>query len=78
MADHKTLDPVTFEILRHRLWEINDEMGLMMGRISGSPAVYESGDFNAGILTADGKGLYVGVYVVRQASALDVVVQKVI
>jgi len=76
--DYKPLDPVTFEILRHRLWEINDEMGLMMGRISGSPAVYESGDFNAGILTADGKGLYVGVYVVRQASALDVVVQKVI
>ncbi|MBM3559839.1 MAG: hydantoinase B/oxoprolinase family protein, partial [Alphaproteobacteria bacterium] len=78
MADYKPLDPVTFEILRHRLWEINDEMGLMMGRISGSPAVYESGDFNAGILTADGKGLYVGVYVVRQASALDVVVQKTI
>ena len=50
------IDRVTFEVLRHRLWEINDEMGLIAGQISGSPAVYESGDFNTAILTADGKG----------------------
>jgi len=78
MASYKPLDPVTFEILRHRLWEINDEMGLMLGRMSGSPAVYEVGDFNTAILTAEGRGLYAGVYIIRQASALDVVVQKTI
>src|SRR5262245_4022133 len=72
------VDVVTFEVLRHRLWEINDEMGLMMGRISGSPAVYEAGDFNTAILTADGRGLFAGVYVIRQASALDLVVQAVL
>jgi N-methylhydantoinase B len=72
------VDIVTFEVLRHRLWEINDEMALMMGRISGAPSVYESGDFNVALLTADGKGLYAGVFVVRQASALDIVVQSVI
>jgi N-methylhydantoinase B len=72
------VDVVTFEVLRHRLWEINDEMGLTMGRISGSPAVYESGDFNSAILTADGRGLFAGVYVIRQASALDLVVQAVL
>jgi len=77
-AGARRLDPVTFEVLRHRLWEINDEMGLTVGRISGSTAVYEAGDFNTAILTADGQGLYAGVYVIRQASALDVVVQKVI
>lgn len=72
------LDIVTFEVLRHRLWEINDEMGLLAGRISGSPAVYESGDFNSAILTPDGKGVFAGVYVIRQASALDLVVQAVL
>ena len=72
------VDIVTFEVLRHRLWEINDEMALMMGRISGAPSVYESGDFNVALLTADGQGLYAGVFVVRQASALDIVVQSVI
>ena len=72
------IDRVTFEVLRHRLWEINDEMGLIAGQISGSPAVYESGDFNTAILTADGKGLFTGVYVIRQAAALDVVIQSVL
>ncbi|MEL0145091.1 MAG: hydantoinase B/oxoprolinase family protein, partial [Alphaproteobacteria bacterium] len=72
------VDVVTFEVLRHRLWELNDEMALMVGRISGAPSVYESGDFNVAILTPDGQGLYAGVFVVRQASALDIVVQSVI
>jgi N-methylhydantoinase B len=72
------VDVVTFEVLRHRLWELNDEMALMVGRISGAPSVYESGDFNVAILTPDGQGLYAGVFVIRQASALDIVVQNVI
>lgn len=72
------LDLVTFEVLRHRLWEINDEMGVMAGRVSGSPAVYESGDFNSALLTADGRGLFTGVYVIRQAAALDVMVKCVL
>jgi N-methylhydantoinase B/oxoprolinase/acetone carboxylase alpha subunit len=78
MDQARQLDVVTFEVLRHRLWEINDEMGLMAARISGSPAVYESGDFNAALLTADGRGLFTGVYVIRQAAALDVMVRSVL
>lgn len=78
MQQRKPIDMVTFEVLRHRLWEINDEMGLIAGRISGSPAVYESGDFNTAILNAEGKGIFTGVYVIRQAAALDVVVQSVL
>lgn len=78
MDTRKQLDVVTFEVLRHRLWEINDEMGVMAGRISGSPAVYESGDFNSALLTPDGRGLFTGVYVIRQSAALDVMVQCVI
>ena len=72
------VDVVTFEVLRHRLWEINDEMGIIAARISGSPAVYESGDFNTAILTSEGKGLFTGVYIIRQAAALDVVVQSIL
>jgi N-methylhydantoinase B len=53
------VDVITFEVLRHRLWELNDEMALMMGRISGSPSVYESGDFNVAILTSDGQGRWI-------------------
>ncbi len=72
------LDPVTFEVLRHRLWEINDEQGLIAAQISGSAAVYEAGDYNTCILTPEGDGLFVGVYVIRQAAALDMVVKTIL
>ena len=75
---NRSVDLVTFEVLRHRLWEINDEMGLIAVRISGSPAVYESNDFNTAILTGDGRGLFVGTYVIRQSAALNLVVQGVL
>lgn len=71
------IDDVTFEVMRHRLWEINHEIGVLAARMSASPAVYETGDYNTGILTADGKGMFSGVGVIRMATALDLVVQSV-
>jgi N-methylhydantoinase B len=35
------LDPVTFEVIRHRLWAINDDQGRMAARLSGSFIVFE-------------------------------------
>jgi N-methylhydantoinase B len=71
------MDDVTFEIMRHRLWEINNGIGVLAARMAASPAVYETGDYNTGILTAEGKGLFSGVGVIRMATALDLVVQSV-
>ena len=52
-----TLDPVTFEVIRHRLWAINDDQAMIAARLSGSPIVYEALDFNAALMTGDGRGL---------------------
>lgn len=71
------VDSVTFEVLRHRLWSINDEQGAIAARISGSPAIYETFDFNIGILTADGKGVFTGVYIGHHAIPLEIVVKAV-
>lgn len=71
------MDAITTEVLKHRLWEINNEIGILAARMAASPAVYETGDYNTGILTADGKGLFSGVGVIRMATALDLVVQAV-
>jgi N-methylhydantoinase B/oxoprolinase/acetone carboxylase alpha subunit len=71
------VDPVTFEVLRHRLWAINDEQGAIAARISGSPAIYETFDFNIGILTATGKGVFTGVYIGHHAIPLEIVVKSV-
>lgn len=65
------LDPITFEVIRHRLWAINDDQARMAARLSGSPIVYEGYDFNAALTTADGRGLYTGVYIMQHGSALD-------
>ena len=52
------LDPVTFEVIRHRLWAINDDQGRMAARMSASPTVFDAYDFNSALITADGRGLY--------------------
>ena len=71
------LDPITLEVLRHRLWMINDEQGRVASQISGSPVVYESKDFNASLLTPDGRSLFVGVYTTRISLCLEAAVKWV-
>ncbi|MGW8271343.1 MAG: hypothetical protein ACWGNS_12875, partial [Burkholderiales bacterium] len=33
----RTIDPVTFEVVRHALWNVNEEHGATIQRLSGSP-----------------------------------------
>jgi N-methylhydantoinase B len=72
------LDPVTFEVIRHRLWAINDDQARMAARLSGSFIVYEGYDFNAALTTADGRGLYCGVYILQHGATIDEFVRKVL
>ena len=55
------IDPITLEVLRHRLWMINDEQGRVAAQVSGSPVVYEAKDFNTSLLTPEGDSLFVGI-----------------
>ncbi len=48
------LDPVTFEVIRNRLWTINLAHGEALTRISGSPT-FQALDFNMSILTETGE-----------------------
>lgn len=77
-AEREALDPVTFEVIRHRLWAINDEQAMIAARMSGSPVIYEVYDFNAGILTAAGQGLVAGIYILHHAATIDFFVQKIL
>lgn len=72
------LDPVTFEVIRHRLWAINDDQGRMAARMSSSPTVFDAYDFNSALTTADGRGLYTGVYIMHHGSTLDEFVRRVL
>ena len=77
-VDSTSVDPITLEVLRHRLWTINDEQGKVAIQISGSPTVYEGKDLNAAILTPEGNSLFVGVYTTRVALCADVAVKYII
>ncbi|MGH2874484.1 MAG: hydantoinase B/oxoprolinase family protein, partial [Solirubrobacteraceae bacterium] len=73
-----TLDRVTFEVIRHRLWAINDDQATMAARLSGSPIVYDAYDFNAALVTPDGRGLYTGVYIMHHGATIDFFVRRVV
>ncbi|MDR7520518.1 MAG: hydantoinase B/oxoprolinase family protein, partial [Armatimonadota bacterium] len=64
------LDPKTFEILRHRLWYINDEGARTISRLSGSPVATEVFDMNTGIMTASGDLVYIDTFICAQATTL--------
>ncbi|MBV9918151.1 MAG: hydantoinase B/oxoprolinase family protein, partial [Solirubrobacterales bacterium] len=69
-ASRLRLDPRTFEILRHRLWYINDEGALTISRVSGSPVATEVFDMNTGLMTADGELVYIDNFICAQATTL--------
>ncbi len=54
------IDPVTFEVLRHRLSTVVDEGAAVMRNVSGSPSVAQSNDCNVALLTAEGEGVIIG------------------
>jgi N-methylhydantoinase B len=72
------LDPSTFEILRHRLWYINDEGALAISRLSGSPVATEVFDMNAGLMTRTGDLVYIDTFICAQATTLSSLVGHLI
>lgn len=66
-----SLDPLTYEVVRHRLVSITDEMGDAIKQMSGSVVVTDCNDFGAGILDEVGETVQVGLYNMQLASSLD-------
>src|SRR3974390_1026344 len=71
-------DPVTFEVLRHRLCQINDEQGQTIIRVSGSPGATEGNDFNVAIADAAGELVATGPYIVMHVAAITYVIRSTI
>lgn len=68
------LDPLTYEVVRHRLWSITDEMGETLRRMSGSPIVTESNDFDFTINDEVGQEVQIGLYNTMLAGAVDLAI----
>jgi len=71
-------DPVTFEVIRHNLWNVNEEHGATIQRISGSPVAMYALDLNPSILTEDGEFVYFGPYMQYMSGVTDTQVKWVL
>ncbi len=65
------LDPLTYEVVRHRLWSVTDEMGETLKRMSGSPIVTDANDFDFTVNDEMGQAVQVGLYNTMLVGAID-------
>ncbi len=69
------IDPITYEVVRHHLWHVNEELGMTIQRISGSPVAMYSFDLNSSIFTETGEFVYYGPYQLYMSGVSDVQVK---
>ncbi len=70
----EALDPLTYEVVRHRLWSVTDEMGESLKRMSGSPIVTDANDFDFAISDEMGQEVQVGLYNTMLVGAVDLAI----
>lgn len=69
------LDPITYEVIRHRLFTINDEHGDTLTNVSGSPVAKYAKDFQPTILTEHGEVVSHGPFVQLFSPAAQFIVK---
>jgi N-methylhydantoinase B len=74
----KRIDPITYEVIRHALWHVNEEHGATIQRLSGSPVAMYALDLNPSILTEDGEFVYFGPYMQYMSGVTDTQVKWVL
>lgn len=72
------VDPVTFEVVHHRLISISEEQAATLSAISGSPLVNDATDFNTGIFGARGEIVTLGKTVLFHAASVAEMVKHII
>ncbi|MEU5879986.1 hydantoinase B/oxoprolinase family protein [Spirillospora sp. NPDC047279] len=78
MTTNATIDPITFEVIRHRLLAITDEQGATLAAISGSTHVVEASDYNVGLYLPDGSVAAMGRTILSHASSMAAITRSVI
>lgn len=72
------LDPVLFEVLKHKILATVDEQAISLRAASGSPVVTESNDFNVGLYLPDGTAVAVGRYILTQAFTTGSIIKSIV
>ncbi len=69
------IDPLTYEVIRHRLWAVTEEMADAVRRMSGSIVVIECNDFNTCIMDEVGDVVQMGLYCTQLPAGIDMSVK---
>jgi len=72
------LDPITYEVIRHSLWNINEEHGATIQRLSGSPVAMYALDLNPSVLTEEGEFVFFGPYMQYMSGVADTQVKWIL
>ncbi|HXQ53900.1 MAG TPA: hydantoinase B/oxoprolinase family protein [Stellaceae bacterium] len=75
--DRAAVDPITFEVIHHRLISISEEQAATLSAISGSPLVNDATDFNTGIFRAHGEIVTLGKTVLYHAASVAEMVKHI-
>jgi N-methylhydantoinase B len=78
MPEAASIDPVTFEVIRHRLRAITEEQAARVRTVSGSKHVTEMSDYNVGLYLADGSVACMGRTMLFHAASMAAMVGHVI
>ncbi|TYB48862.1 hydantoinase B/oxoprolinase family protein [Actinomadura chibensis] len=68
------IGPLTYEVIRHRIWAITEEMGDTLKRMSGSISVTEVNDFDFTICDEIGQEVQVGLYNTGLVASMDLAI----
>jgi N-methylhydantoinase B len=71
-------DPVTFEVIWHRLIDIAEEMGIKYMRTSGSPVLVGAYDASTAIMLPDGRLVAMGPYITTQGHVQRLIVEATV
>ena len=66
------VDPVTYEVVRHSLWNINREAGETIENLAVSPIALITRDFQTGILTENAEFVFFGQYLQYFSGTMDI------
>ena len=72
------LDLITYEVLRHNLWMINEEHGTTVMNMSGSPVASVAMDFNPALYSEEGEEIFFGPYIQYLPAAAGVGIKWVL
>ncbi|HEX3736548.1 MAG TPA: hydantoinase B/oxoprolinase family protein [Solirubrobacterales bacterium] len=72
------IDPITYEVVRHALWSVNEEHGRTIELVSGSPVALFARDFNTAFMTESGGFVFFGPYIQFLTGGSDLVVKWIL